>query len=233
MKLFSGVLLLLATLISKLAVAQTTEKPCNLWQVCSNHKLNRKGSYPGTDCEDPSDVTIPVFISGGYNTKALNKMTDNAQNLMATVCPFYAPDDELCCNSDTAAIMNLNFQQLDGVFKTDCPICAANLKRMWCEYACSNKNYFLKNMGSTKPPAPYTGANYTDVQVSIDKDYACTLYTSCKGTSFIAAAGVNSAVGFLNFLGYNGAIYSLSYITFIEEWEGITTSYLNSTALHC
>ena len=30
-----------------------------------------------------------------------------------------------------------NYAQLDGVFAIDSPICAANLKRMWCEYACN------------------------------------------------------------------------------------------------
>jgi len=63
--------------------------------------------------------------------------------------------------------------------------------------------------------------------------YACTVYTSCKQTSFIAAAGVSSAVGFLNFLGSNGAPYSLSYINFTESWEGQTPGYLNSTAIPC
>ena len=66
-------------------------------------------------------------------------------------------------------------------------------------------------------PAPedaHQDFNYTNVQVSIDEDYACTVYTSCKQTSFIAAAGVSSSVGFLNFLGFNGAEYSLSYINF-------------------
>lgn len=39
-----------------------------------------------------------------------------------------------------------NFAQLDGVFLTDCPICAANLKRMWCEYACNpDKASFCKS----------------------------------------------------------------------------------------
>lgn len=59
------------------------------------------------------------------------------------------------------------------------------------------------------------------------------MYTSCKQTSFIAAAGVSSAVGFLNFLGFNGAEYSLSYITFVTDYEGITPSYLNGEAVPC
>ena len=74
--------------------------------------------------------------------------------------------------------------------------------------------------------------NYTNVQVSIDADYACTIYTSCKGTSFIAAAGVSSSISFLTFLGYNGAMYSLSYINFTST-EGVTPGQLDSEAVQC
>ena len=57
---------------------------------------------------------------------------------------------------------------------------------------------------------------YRKIQVSIDSTYACTVFSSCKGTSFIAAAAVSSSIAFFNFLGYNGAPYSLSIITFKE-----------------
>ena len=74
--------------------------------------------------------------------------------------------------------------------------------------------------------------DYTNIQVSIEDDYACTIYTSCKGTSFIAAAGVSSSIAFLNFLGYNGSAYSLSYINFTTT-EGVTESQLTSEAVPC
>lgn len=126
----------------------------------------------------------------------------------------------LCCSADTAAIMVHNYAQLDGVFKTDCPVCAANLKRMWCEYACSPiKNSFIVQTNGTEPITLVDNEYkyYTNVRVSIDPDYACTVYSSCKGTSFIAEAGVSSSVAFLNFLGFNGAEYSLSFISFITS----------------
>ena len=74
--------------------------------------------------------------------------------------------------------------------------------------------------------------NYTNIQVSIDADYACTIYKSCKNTSFIAAAGISNSIAFLNFLGYNGSIYSRSYINF-TSYEGITPSQLTSEAVPC
>ena len=102
---------------------------------------------------------------------------------------------------------------------------------MWCEYACDpNKTSWDTDKGSTK--GVDVNYNYTNIQVSIDADYACTIYTSCKGTSFIAAAGVSSSIAFLNFLGYNGAMYSKSYINFTSE-EGVTPSQLNSEAVPC
>ena len=82
--------------------------------------------------------------------------------------------------------------------------------------------------GTSFPPDGYGDFNFTNVQVSIEDAYACTIYTSCKQTSFIAAAGVSSAVGFMNFLGSNGAPYSKSYINFTEDNTNQTSGYLES-----
>jgi hypothetical protein len=102
---------------------------------------------------------------------------------------------------------------------------------MWCEYACKpDKTSWNKQMGET--PGIGVNFNYTNIQVSIEDDYACTVYTSCKGESFIAAAGVSSSIAFLNFLGYNGAPYSLSYINFTTT-EGVTPGQLISEAVPC
>lgn len=64
---------------------------------------------------------------------------------LKAACPFLNPATPLCCGDDTALIMKTNYQSLDAVFNSDCPICAANLKTMWCEYACNpNKIDFCK-----------------------------------------------------------------------------------------
>ena len=89
----------------------------------------------------------------------------------------------------------------------------------------------MADKGTT--PYPGSATDFQNVQVSIDDDYACTIYTSCKQTSFIAAAGLSSSVGFLNFLGYNGAAYSKSFITFVTDNTGQTSGYLNSEAEPC
>ena len=92
----------------------------------------------------------------------------------------------------------------------------------------------MADYGHSPPPeASGDVDDYTNVQVSIDTDYACTIFSSCKGTSFISAAAISSSVAFLDFLGSNGAMYSRSWINFTTDWEGETTSYLNSSAVPC
>lgn len=65
---------------------------------------------------------------------------------LKVACPFLNPATPLCCGDDAAAIMRANFNSLDAVFNSDCPVCAANLKTMWCEYSCNpEKAYFCKS----------------------------------------------------------------------------------------
>ena len=47
--------------------------------------------------------------------------------------------------NDSVSCSEYNYRSLDAVFKTDCPVCAVNLKTMWCEYACNpTKSRFRK-----------------------------------------------------------------------------------------
>ncbi len=60
-------------------------------------------------------------------------------------CPMFDPNKPLCCNDDQAEILDANFIQIDTVFGLECPVCAMNMKRMWCEYTCNpNKARFGK-----------------------------------------------------------------------------------------
>jgi hypothetical protein len=107
--------------------------------------------------------------------------------------------------------MEYNYRSLDAVFNTDCPVCAVNLKTMWCMYACDpDKKRFLTDNG-TKTEA---GQLYALVGFSVDSDYACGIFTSCAKVSYIAQAGISSSIAFLDFMGTNGQDYSLSVITF-------------------
>lgn len=140
------------------------------------------------------------------------KITNSkGKDALKAACPFLNPKDLLCCDSDTAAIMQANYESLDAVFFSDCPICAVNLKYMWCEYACNQfSNDFLSFLGYQMSG----GKNMTEVEFKIDSGYACDLFKSCEQESFIAVAGISSSLAFLDFLGVNGQNTSLSIITF-------------------
>lgn len=97
-------------------------------------------------------------------------------NDLAVACPFLNPASNLCCGADTAAVMKSNYQSLDAVFFNDCPICAVNLKTMWCEYACNEfKDGFLEYNGWIIN----AGKNMSEVNFNIDTNYACGLFKSC------------------------------------------------------
>ena len=43
----------------------------------------------------------------------------------------------LCCSDDSVAIMYHNYKTIDNVFGGDVPMCALDMKKMWCEYSCN------------------------------------------------------------------------------------------------
>ena len=68
------------------------------------------------------------------------------------------------------------------------------------------------------------GQLYALVGFSVDSDYACGIFTSCKKVSYIAQAGISSSIAFLDFMGTNGQDYSLSVITFTLVKDDPSTS---------
>ena len=66
-------------------------------------------------------------------------------------CPFLDANEALCCLEDNIAILATNFGKIDAVFGQDVPICGVNMKRLWCEFACSpNKGNFANATGYAK-----------------------------------------------------------------------------------
>ena len=134
-------------------------------------------------------------------------------SLLEGPCPFLDGNDDLCCDNDSASLMQANYDALDGVFLNDCSICAVNLKRMWCEYACNpEKAGFVE----------FTGYDYDDegnptyayITITENEDYACDIFKSCENEAFIALSDITSSIQFMDFLGYNGKEQSRSVITF-------------------
>jgi hypothetical protein len=185
------------------------QNTCILRQNCV-----RTETQIGSVCPDPMHVEPP-----SPTPYAPAPMTAVGTAPLADACPFLNPNDNLCCGEDTAFVMQSNFRSLDAVFKSDCPICAANLKAMWCLYACDplkidfRKQYYL-NVVSYLGTAMSGGQLMTEVNFNIDSTYACGLFISCQQESFISIAGISSSIAFLDFLGVNGQNTSLSIITF-------------------
>jgi hypothetical protein len=96
---------LACALLVGFATAADVGPTCNLWQTCASNegvlptdKIVRFGS-----CADPSAVTEPVFIPGGYEP---TPMAFAGQSAMDTACPMIDYTQPLCCNQDNAQIMS-------------------------------------------------------------------------------------------------------------------------------
>ena len=59
-------LAVLSAILSFTALADDTEKTCNLWQVCNNHSDLSPGEYPTTPCANGGDVFYPSFVEGNF-----------------------------------------------------------------------------------------------------------------------------------------------------------------------
>ena len=90
-----------------------------------------------------------------------------------------------------------------------CDICAINLKRFWCEYACSpNQSDFVsaakKYISIPDPQKPDQEIEVQRVNVTVNAETACKLYDSCKRNAFVAAvSAMSTPAGFLTFQGHN------------------------------
>lgn len=88
--------------------------------------------------------------------------------------------------------MNNNFATLNGVFGKDCPLCAVNMKKMWCEYTCNPEQFrFIKPTGHHMDPD--MKKDCTTVTVSLDPAMACNMFNSCKKTSYISQLQLTSS----------------------------------------
>ncbi|CDW90740.1 UNKNOWN [Stylonychia lemnae] len=111
---------------------------------------------------DPTHINNPEI---SYFTPTKLKRKDS-QDAFKLICPFMDQSGDLCCNDDQVEIMN-------SVFGKDCSICAANLKRMWCDYTCHpQKTKFVQATGYQMDP---DDGNLTLTNFTVDPDYACTI----------------------------------------------------------
>ena len=138
------------------------------------------------------------------------------------ICPYMTYTD-ICCTDAQVSIMKANFATSDSVFG-EVGMCGLNLKKLWCEYTCSPyQTQFVNATG-------YNKLNFTDVLFSVDEDFACTVFRSCRKVSLVAQASLQSSKSFLDFLGVNGQNSSLSSIVF--QFEALDNSTTTSNPLN-
>ncbi len=142
----------------------------------------------------------------------------------------------MCCNEANARLTADNLKQLDGVFATKsggCDVCAINLKRFWCEYACSpRQSEFLKVSDKyyTYPDPQKPGQTIVaqEANLTVEAGTACAIYSACKRIPFVnSVSALGSPAGFLNFQGHNAINNALQYISVEFTYDPSKGLYFN------
>lgn len=121
-----------------------------------------------------------------------------------------------------------NFASLDAVFFEECPICAINMKAMWCSFACNSEQASFMNLTGYET---YWGMDFAVITYTMTPDYACEVFQSCQQESLIQESGLTSSLGFMDFMGVNGMNQSMSILTF--NFTNDTTVALDGYAYPC
>jgi len=137
-------------------------------------------------------------------------------------CPEFRNKDS-CCNGIFNEDNYANFKKLETAFGNHgggCDVCAANIERFYCYYACSpHQSDFMTFKGyksvvvindTTQEPVNITVA---DIALDLNSDYACSIFQSCSKITFLSeiSAG-SSALGFITFQFDRGVTDSYSTV---------------------
>lgn len=126
-----------------------------------------------------------------------------------------------CCDAGNDQQQSKSFTELDGVFSSlggGCDICAINLKRFWCEYACSpNQAEFTDVEDGYFPiPDPQKPGEFITAQkitIRVQAQTACDLFNACNRNEFVSAvSAMSTPAGFLTFQGHNAVNDALQYM---------------------
>ncbi|EFC42825.1 predicted protein [Naegleria gruberi] len=100
-----------------------------------------------------------------------------ASSSLGTICPHLV-GQKVCCNSTQVSTMVSRFTLLDATFWR-CIACVLNLKKMWCDFTCSNQQgHFLtiESMYETPKYAQYI----KEVNFYVSLDFQNQIWESCK-----------------------------------------------------
>lgn len=143
----------------------------------------------------------------------------------------------VCCNEHNARATYENFKQIDGGFggvAGGCDICAINLKRFWCEYACSPRQADFVKVSKEfyEYPDPEKPGNTIWAQESnltVEASTACSIFNSCKRVPFVASvSAMGSPAGFLNFQGHNAIDNAKQMINVFFTYDPAKGLYFNN-----
>lgn len=94
-----------------------------------------------------------------------------------------------------------NFQDIDIIFGTDCPLCALNMKRLWCEFTCNpNQADFVQAKDQVKVTISKVEYDALEIDLHMSLNTSCNIYTSCHKIPEITQMSA-SAMGFMQFQG--------------------------------
>mmetsp|Transcript_9960 Transcript_9960/g.37157 ORF Transcript_9960/g.37157 Transcript_9960/m.37157 type:complete len:391 (+) Transcript_9960:2-1174(+) len=85
------------------------------------------------------------------NETAVDRMSPH-QEAYSQLSSLHDPiPSTFCCNVSQIDILKDNFRKIDASFNK-CPACAESMKRMWCDFTCSNKQADFVEVQSLTPP---------------------------------------------------------------------------------
>eukprot|EP00744_Colponema_vietnamica_P007108 GILI01010257.1.p2 GENE.GILI01010257.1~~GILI01010257.1.p2 ORF type:complete len:287 (-),score=101.01 GILI01010257.1:305-1105(-) len=106
----------------------------------------------------------------------------------AFACPEFQ-GGEVCCNAFQNTQLLKQFKNVDNAFGVlqigGCPICANNMKKLWCAFTCSPKQDTFVVTGTNgtivKERRPYP---VLFVNITLHPQMGCEMWESCKKTNF-------------------------------------------------
>jgi hypothetical protein len=171
-------------------------------------------SFTNTCTAPPYLCNIPVKLDP-LQEPTLKNWTVPAQ------CPAYA-DVPNCCTDDQNTILQSKWNLIDytlGSKGGGCDVCAANMKRLWCEITCSPDQASFVDAGDQaqvpNPIFPSMKSTVMLADVTVSQELAEQLYRSCEKCPYVQEVpAMQSPYGFLNFTGFQSIEEGKTFITF-------------------
>lgn len=127
----------------------------------------------------------------------------NENPILAQLCPDLVGKPVCCSDFQLTDLLN-KFGLLDqalGSSGTGCSICASNLKRFYCHFACDQTQASWVTRAEVIPEYKPSDIKHPilDIDMHVDYKMVCNIFGSCSSVNFISALGASSSTqGFFN-----------------------------------